>query len=115
MDVENPKLALADVSKAVKHSYRCGHPVSRADMDDVIAELELSLSFKHIEGVNVIGVAVRVNAESEAEASIDDFELGELNEYAVVARTTGDLLSLVRGDVDAGHRRSISPLAPVRR
>jgi hypothetical protein len=64
MDVEDPKLALADVAKAVKHSCRCGHPCSWASMDDVVAELELSLSLEHIERINVIAVAVWINAES---------------------------------------------------
>jgi hypothetical protein len=53
-------------------------------------------------------VAVWVNAESWAKASVDDFELGQLGEYPMVARTTGDLLSLVGGNADGGHRRSIS-------
>jgi hypothetical protein len=109
MDVEDPKLALADVPKAVKHSCRCGHPCSWASMDEVIAELELSLSFEHIERINVIAVAVWINAESGAKASIDDFELWQLDEYSVVARTARDLLPLVRGNMYAGHRRSISP------
>jgi hypothetical protein len=112
VDVENPKLALADVPKAVKHSYRCGNPCSRASMDDVIAKPELSRSLKNIERINVIPVAVWVNAKSGAKASIDDFELGQLGEYPVVTQTTGDLLSLAGGNADAGHRRSISSGSP---
>jgi len=89
MDVENPKLAVADVPKAVKHSDGYGHPCSCASMDDVITKPELSLSFKNIERINVVGVGVWVNAESGAKASIDDFELGQLGEYPVVPLTTG--------------------------
>ena len=108
MDVENPKLAVADVPKAVKHSDGYGHPCSCASMDDVITKPELSLSFKNIERINVVGVGVWVDAESGAKASIDDFEFGQLSEYPVVPLTTGDLLSLVGGNADGGHRRSIS-------
>jgi len=78
-------------------------------MDEVIAELELSLSFEHIERINVIAVAVWINAESGAKASVDDFELWQLDEYSVVAWTARDLLPLVRRNMYAGHRRGISP------
>jgi hypothetical protein len=108
MDVENPKLALADVPKAVKHSGRCGNPCSWTSMDDVIAEPELSLSLKNVERISVIPVAVDVDAESGAKLKLDDFEFGQLGEDSMVTRTTGDLLSLVGGNVDAGHPLSIS-------
>ena len=113
MDVEDPKVAIADVPKAVKNPNRCGNPCSRATSDDVIAKPKFSFSFKHIEGIGVIRVGVRVNAESGAKARIDDFELRQLDEYPVATRTTGDLLSLAGRNADAGHRRSISHVAPV--
>jgi hypothetical protein len=76
MDVENPKLAVAGVPKAVNRSDRCGHPHSGASMDDLIAECELGLAFENIERIDVVFVAVWVKAESRAEASINYLELG---------------------------------------
>jgi hypothetical protein len=76
MDVENPKLAVAGIPKAVNHSYRYGHPCPRASADDVIAERELGLSLENIERINVVSMAVWVNAESRTKAGIDDLQLG---------------------------------------
>jgi hypothetical protein len=72
MDVENPKLTVAGVPKAMNHSYRYGHPCSRASADDVIAERELGLSLENIERINVVAVTVWVNAESGTKAGVDD-------------------------------------------
>jgi hypothetical protein len=95
MDVEHPKLALADVPKTVEHPDRRGNPCSRASMDDVIAKPELSHALEDIERINVIQVAVWVNAESGAKANIDHFKLGRFGEYPVMARTAGDPFSLL--------------------
>jgi hypothetical protein len=76
MYVENPKLAVAGIPKAVNHSHRYGHPCSRPSTDDVFAERELGLSLENIERINVVAVAVSVNAESRTKAGIDDLELG---------------------------------------
>jgi hypothetical protein len=108
MDVDHPKLAVAGIPKAVNHSYRYGHPCSRPSPDDVIAERELGLSVENIERINVVRVAVWVNAESRTKAGIDDLELRQVGEDSAGSAIMEDLLSLVGGDVDAGHRRSIS-------
>lgn len=76
MDVENPKLAIPRVPKAVKHSDRYRHPRSSTSTDDLIAERELSLSFEDIKGIHVVPVGVWVHAESWPEAGIDYLELG---------------------------------------
>jgi hypothetical protein len=76
MYVENPKLTVAGIPKAVNDSYRHGHPCSRPSADDVFAERELGLSLENIERINVVAVAVSVNAESRTKAGIHDLELG---------------------------------------
>jgi hypothetical protein len=76
MDVENPKLAIPGVPKAVKHSDRYRHPRSSRSADDLIAERELSLSLEDIKGIHVVPVGVWVHTESRAEAGIDYLELG---------------------------------------
>jgi hypothetical protein len=76
MDVENPKLAVARVPKAVHHSDRCGHPCPRTSTDDLVAERELGLALENIEGIDVVSVGVWVDAESRAKAGIDYLELG---------------------------------------
>jgi hypothetical protein len=48
MDVEDPKLAIARVPKAVEHSDRYRHPRSNTREDYLIAERELSLSLEDI-------------------------------------------------------------------
>jgi hypothetical protein len=53
-DVENPKLAVARVPKAVNYSDRCGNPCSSASTDDLVAERELGLAFEDIEGIDVV-------------------------------------------------------------
>jgi hypothetical protein len=116
MDVENPKLAIPRVPKAVKHSDRHRHPRSSTSADDLTAERELSLSFEDIKRIHMVPVCVRLHAESRAEAGIDYLELRQLGEHAVVARTTRDPFSLVGADADACHRRSIAtPSASPRR
>ena len=76
MDVENPKLAIPRVPKAVKRSYRYCHPRPSTGADDLIAERELGLSFEDIKGIHVVPVGVWLHAESGAEAGIDYLELG---------------------------------------
>jgi hypothetical protein len=75
MDVENPKLAVTRVPKAVKDSGRYRHPRSRRRADDLIAERELSLSSEDIKGIHMVPVDVWVHAESRAEAAIDYLNL----------------------------------------
>jgi hypothetical protein len=104
MDVENPKLAVTRVPKAVKDSDRHRHPRPGTSAHDLIAERELSLSFEDIKGIHVVAVGVWLHAESRAEAGIDHLELRQLGQHTVVARTTWDLFSLARADTDARHR-----------
>jgi hypothetical protein len=76
MDVENPKLAVTRVPKAMQHSNRYGNPRSGTSADYLIAKGELSFSFQDIKGIHVVPVNMRVDAESRAEASVDYLELG---------------------------------------
>jgi hypothetical protein len=75
MHVENPKLAVAHVPEAVKYPNGDRHPRSDTSTDDLIAKRELGLAFENIERVDVISVAMRVNAESRPKAAIDHLEL----------------------------------------
>ena len=74
VDVENPKLAVTYVPKAVKHSRRYRDPRSSTNADHLIAKRELSLSVEDIEGTHVVPVRTWVYAESRAEAAVDYFE-----------------------------------------
>ena len=74
VDVENPKLAVTYVPKAVKHSRRYRDPRSGTSADHLIAERELSLSSKDIQRIHVVHVRMRVHAESRAEAAVDYLE-----------------------------------------
>lgn len=108
MDVENPKLAITRVPKAVKDSDRHRYPRSGPSADDLITQRELSLAFEDIKRIHGVPVDVWLHAESRAEAGIDHLELGQLGEHAVAARTTRNLFSLAGADADARHRRSIA-------
>lgn len=75
VDVENPKLAITRVPKAVKDSDRYRNPRSGTSADELIAERELGLSFEDIKGIHVVPVGVWLHAESRTEAGIDYLEL----------------------------------------
>ena len=76
MDVDNPKLAITRVPKAVEHSDRYRHPCPRARADNLIAEREFGLPLEDIKRIHVVRVRMRVHAESRAEALIDCLEFG---------------------------------------
>ena len=76
MDVENPKLAITRVPKAVEHSDRYCHPCAGARPDYLIAEREFSLSLEDIERIHVVRVHMRVHDESRTEAGIYCLEFG---------------------------------------
>ena len=108
MDVEYPKLTVADVPEAVPHPDRYRDPRSGASMDDLIAQRELGLAFENIERVDVVPMAVGFDAESRSETPIDYLELRQLRKHAVVPRPPRDSLALARAEEDAGHRASIA-------
>jgi hypothetical protein len=69
--------------------------------DDLVAHDELGLALEDVEGVDVVGVAVRVDAlEVRPEGQFDDLELGQLGEDAVMTMGAGDLLALTLPEED---------------
>jgi hypothetical protein len=76
MDVENPKLAITRVPKAVEHSDRYRHPCSGARADYLIAEREFGLALQDIKRIHMVRVRMRIHAESRTEADIYCLEFG---------------------------------------
>ena len=70
MHVEHAQLALAGVAEAVHDADRRRGVAAGAGAEDLVADGELGFSFEDVEGVDVVGVGVRVDAfEVRAEAS----------------------------------------------
>ena len=110
MDVQQAELSIADVPEAVRDSDRGRDVVAGPRPDDVVADDELRLAPEHVEGVDVIRVAVRIDAlEVRAEPELECLELGELREDAVEAFAPGDELPFVRPQEDAVAQRIASP------
>jgi hypothetical protein len=120
VDVENPKLAVARVPKAVNYSDRYGHPRSGASSDDLIAERELGLAFENIEGIDVVSVGVWVNAESGPKRASITSSSGssartrwQRGPRGIFSPSSGPMRMLVIGEVSQGaaRRRAIVNLA----
>ena len=118
MDVQHAEVTRTAVPKAVHDSDRRGDVGAGTGLDDLAADDELGLAFEHVEGVDVVGVAVRRNAlEVGTEGELDHLELRELGEDPMEAGSPGNLFAAVRAGDDAAlacrasskHRRRLSP------
>ena len=85
MDVQHPELTVTGVAKAVDDTDRRRDVRPRPDQNGVVSEHELGFPLEHIEGVDLVLVAVRLDTlEVGPEPQLDDLELGQLNEDPVV-------------------------------
>ena len=81
---------------------RRGDVRSRSRTDDVVADGEVGLSLENVEGVDVVGMLVRLDAlKLGTEANLDHLELGELDQDAVFSGAAWDPLATVRPDCDS--------------
>ena len=96
MDVEHPELAISDVPEPVDDADRRGDVRAGAEANGLVSDDELGFALEYVEGVDLVGVAVRLDAlEVRAEPEFDHFEVGQLGEDPVVAGPTRDLLAPV--------------------
>jgi hypothetical protein len=94
VDVQHADTARAGVAKAVGDALRHRDVGARAGADRSALDEELDFSLEHVERVDVIIVAVRLNPlPVSLEAELDRLELGQLGEYAM-----------------ARHARALEPL-----
>ena len=104
MHVQHSKVAVGDIAEAVDDADRSRDICARSHAHDLVAHEELSLTLEHVERVDMVGVAVQVDAfEVGPEAKLDGLELGQLGEDAVMAMGAGDLLALVVPEQDPLH------------
>jgi hypothetical protein len=104
MDVQHSKVAVADSAEAVDDADRSCDICAWSHAHDLVAHEELGLTLEHVERVDVVGVAVQVDAfEVGPEAKLDGLELGQLGEDAVMAMGAGDLLALPVPEQDPLH------------
>jgi hypothetical protein len=90
VDVEHPELAVAGVAKPVHGADGSGDVRPRTGSYNLGAERELGLTLQHVEGIDVVGVAVQVDSlEVRPEAQLDDLELGKFGQDAVMPLTRG--------------------------
>jgi hypothetical protein len=90
VDVEHPELAVAGVAKPVRGADRSGDVGARTGAYNLGAERELGLTLQHVEGIDVVGVAVQVDPlEVRPEAQLDDLELGKFGQYACCCSPRG--------------------------
>ena len=112
MDVEEPELGVGRVAEAVRDPCRRRDKASRPGSEDLVADEELGLAGEDVERVDVILVDVRVDAlEVRAEAQLDDLELRQLAEDAVVALGPLDpfpAFGAERRDPVGGHASSLA-------
>ncbi len=86
VDVEQPQLARTGVSEPVDDADRGGDVRAAAGADGLAADSEFGFALEDVEGVDMVGVAVLVDArELWSEAQLDYLEFGQLGEDAVVA------------------------------
>ena len=104
MDVQHSKVAVADIAEAVSDADRSGDICAWSHTHDLVAHEELGLTLEHVERIDVVGVAVQVDAfEVGPEAKLDGLELGQLGEDPVMAMGAGDLLALAVPEQDPLH------------
>jgi hypothetical protein len=104
VDVEHPELAVTGVSEAMDGADRSGDVRAGTGAHDVGADRELRLALQHVEGIDVVGVRVRLDSlEVRAEAQLDYLELAKLGQDAVMPVPARDSLPAVRLDDEAVH------------
>ncbi len=92
VDVEQPQLARTGVSEPVDDADRGGDVRAAAGADGLAADSEFGFALEDVEGVDMVGVAVLVDArELWSEAQLDYLEFGQLGEDAVVAGARASL------------------------
>ena len=104
MHVQHSKVAVCDIAEAVDDAGRNRDICVWSHAHDLVAHEELGVTLEHVERIDVVGVAVQVDAfEVGPEAKLDGLELGQLSEDAVVAMGAGDLLALPVPQQDPLH------------
>lgn len=85
MDVQHHEIAVAGDAEAVLDADGRGNPCPGTGVHDSAVDRELGLALEDVERIDVVSVAVEVDArEVRAEAELEDLELGQLREYAVL-------------------------------
>jgi hypothetical protein len=88
----------------VRGADRSGEVGARTGAYNLGAERELGLTLQHVEGIDVVGVAVQVDPlEVRPEAQLDDLELGKFGQDAVLLLTPRNALAAARLDDDPVH------------
>jgi len=104
VDVQHSKVVVADIAEAVDDADRSCDICAWSHAHDLVAHEELGLTLEHVERVDVVGMAMQVDAlEVGPEAKLDGLELGQLGEDAVMAMGAGDLLALPVPEQDPLH------------
>ena len=108
MDVQHPELAGAGVPEPVDDADRGCDVGARAGAHDLAPDGELGLAFEDVERVDLVDVAVRLDAlEVGPEAELDHLELGHLGEDPVIPGPAGQLLAPVGACDDPFHGGSV--------
>jgi A/G-specific adenine glycosylase len=109
MDVEQAQLGVPSVPKAVRDARRRRHKAPRPRPEDLFTHLELRLAGEHVERVDEVVVNVRIDAlEIGPEAQLDEFELRQLGQDAMVPLGAPDLLPTFGAERDdAVHKASM--------
>ena len=104
VEVQHSKVAVADIAEAVGDADRSRDIGAWSHAHDLVADEELGLTREHVERVDVVGVAVQVDAfEVRPEAKLDGLELRQFGEDAVMAMGAGNLLALPVPEQDPPH------------
>jgi hypothetical protein len=116
VNIDEAKLRVRNVPEAMRDARRRRHEASRPGPEDIIPDLKLGLSGKHVERVDVVVVGVRINSlEVGAESQLDDLELWKLPENAVMSLPAHELFPAFRAECDDavhGHVASLSDRVP---
>jgi len=83
--IQHHEVAVTRDAEAVLDAYRSRDPRPRAGVHDGAVDREFGLALEDIERVDVVRVAVKVDArEIRAEAELEDLELRQLGKDAVL-------------------------------
>ncbi len=97
VDVQKAGACGAWISESVPHSRRSGDERAGADADGLVADRELELALEDVEGVELVGVDVRVDRpELWVARELDHLELVALGLDDEVAVLTRDGFALAR-------------------
>src|SRR5262249_37307946 len=106
VDVQYACATAACVPEAVTRAGRRGDERARAEPSGVVACGELDLAFEDVEGIDVIGVRVRVDGERLVEGDLEHRHAGQVDADGERPVVAGENLAIT-GSADGGFHARI--------